>query len=283
MRDEPNPNNSDEQGCADGLIDGFAAFLLIEQGLSSETVETYTAEVTRFLGFIKERGWIVSAVRSEDVLAYLVARREDPHHTRHARTIAKALSILRKFLDWLLVTGVMTDNPAALIAAPKGEKNPPRVLSVGEIEKLLCVIDHSTTLGLRDRALFELIYSSGLRISEASTLPIDALSLSEGLVRVTGKGNKERIVPMAQETVYWIERYIRDSRPRLQRSSTHLLFLGARGGSISRREYGKDFIIGLTLRVLTHTCTHFVTPSLPIYWKEALIFARYKRCWDTPI
>ena len=243
----------------ESLLDSFASYLLIEQGLSPHTVESYVAESDRFLRWLKRRAVAFHALRAEHIIQFLIERRQDPLPERHFRTIAKALSIIRKFLDYLLQLEQIKDNPARLIPMPKGERNLPKALTIDEVERLLSAIDISNTLGLRDRALFELIYSSGLRISEASRLTIDALSDAKGLLHIVGKGSKERLVPLAQETLYWIKRYFQEARPQLQRQGTSFLFLNARGGALSRKGIWKRFRHWATvagIEAYVHTLRH---------------------------
>ncbi len=243
----------------ESLLDSFASFLLIEQGLSPQTVESYVAESSRFLHWLQQQAVTLPSLRAEHIIQFLVARRNDPSSERHSRTIAKVLSIIRKFLNYLLQLEQIEDNPAMLIPMPKGATGLPKVLAIAGVERLLNAIDISSALGLRDRALFELIYSCGLRISEASRLTVDALSRAKGLIHIVGKGSKERLVPLAQEAIYWIERYFQEGRPQLQREGSSLLFLNARGGALSRKGIWKRFrhwtsVAGIEAHV--HTLRH---------------------------
>ena len=159
------------------------------------------------------------------------------------RTISKMLSCLRGFFDYLVVERIREDNPTRVIDAPKIPIRVPGVLTVEDVDLFLDSIDSSTPLGLRDRALFELIYSCGLRISEAVDLTTHSLFPKEGLLRVVGKGNKERLVPLEGAALLWLERYLKESRPRLLKPGIpcRYLFINHRGKGISRKGIWKRF------------------------------------------
>ena len=137
--------------------------------------------------------------------------------------------------------GLRQDDPSQLIETPKQERVLPAVLAPEEVDRFLATIDPSTPRGLRDRALFELIYSCGLRISEAADLSFDRLYLSERVIRVIGKGRKERLVPFGEEAALWLERYIEEGRPALVKGRTDRVFLNQAGKGISRKGIWKRF------------------------------------------
>jgi integrase/recombinase XerD len=150
---------------------------------------------------------------------------------------------LRSFFQFLVLEGVRSDNPALSVDMPKTEQRAPGVLTVEEVEALLNHIDVDTPFGLRDRALFELIYSCGLRISEAVELTLERLHLDEGIIRVRGKGDKERFVPVGGEATRWLESYLEHGRPALTRPGRRntFLFLNHRGDGLSRKGMWKRF------------------------------------------
>ena len=154
------------------------------------------------------------------------------------RSNARLLSSLRAFYAWLLRRGVRGDDPTALLDPPKLPRSLPKALSESQIDALLAAPQVDTPLGLRDRAMFELMYAAGLRVSELVGLPANAVNLRQGVVRVTGKGSKERLVPLGEESQYWLEKYLAESRPRLAaKHSPDSLFLDGDRKAPSRQQF----------------------------------------------
>lgn len=241
------------------LLDRFRDYLAVELRLSRQTVETYMRECAAAEADATAMGKCIEELTTADIIDYLL-RRQNGDEPLDERTIAKGLSALRSFFQFCVLEDLRVDNPAMLVSSPKADHRLPGVLSVEEVERLLESIDISSSPGLRDRALFELIYSCGLRISEAVDLEVGNLFLSESLVRVVGKGDKERIVPLGEEAVRWIDRYLRDGRPHLARTqSERALFLNRRGARLSRKGMWKRFHevterLGIEAKV--HTLRH---------------------------
>ncbi|WP_339328439.1 site-specific tyrosine recombinase XerD [Luteimonas aquatica] len=161
--------------------------------------------------------------------------------TRHGwtqRSNARLLSALRAFFALQLRNGVRGDDPVALLEPPKLPRSLPKALSESQIEALLAAPDLAAPLGLRDRAMLELMYAAGLRVSELVELPAVAVNLRQGVLRVMGKGSKERLVPLGEESQHWLERYLGEARPQLAgKRSPEALFLGARGHAPTRQEF----------------------------------------------
>ena len=220
--------------------DMFESYLAVELGLSEETVTTYTREVRLFLDHLDSQEEKTETIASAGVIHYLIERQMN---NVDQRTISKIISGLRSFFKFLVLEKVREDNPAMEVDMPKVPKRIPRVLSREEIDDLLDGIDTTTPLGLRDRALFELIYSSGLRVSEAVVLKPQQLFIEEGLVRVIGKGDKERLVPLGEVSRYWLKRYMEEGRRSLIKSGVKAdrLFLSQRGAGLSRKGIWKRF------------------------------------------
>jgi integrase/recombinase XerD len=220
----------------------FEDYLMVELRLSPRTVETYVREGGLYLDYLDTQEVEATTQRSVDIIRYLVHRQTSDNGIEQ-RTIAKVLSALRSFFQFLVLEGLRNDNPALSVDMPKTEQRAPGVLSVEEVEALLGHIDVDTPHGLRDRALFELIYSCGLRISEAVELTLDRLYLEEGIIRVRGKGDRERFVPVGGEAVAWLERYLEYGRGELARPGrrTSYLFLNHRGNGLSRKGMWKRF------------------------------------------
>ena len=223
-------------------VQRFSDYLVTELRLSPRTVETYVRESGLFVSYLDARGESAVSVGVTSIADYLIDRQTRENGVDQ-RTVAKILSALRSFLQYLVLDEQRADNPALLVESPKMEYRVPGVLSIDEIEALLRAVDVSTPPGLRDRALFELIYSAGLRISEAVELTVAKVYLEEGVLRVRGKGNKERLVPMGPEAVRWLRQYLDKGRPELVRSHRRndKLFLNHLGGGLSRKGMWKRF------------------------------------------
>jgi integrase/recombinase XerD len=220
-------------------VTGFAGYLAAERGLAETTVSTYAAEARAFLAFLGASGREAAAAEPKDVSDYLAGRQVaniDP------RTLAKAASAIRSFYRYLVLDGRSDTNPARLVESPHVTMRIPRYLQAGEIDRLLDAIPVDGALGLRDRALFELIYSCGLRVTEAVSLTVDRVSLREAALRVMGKGSRERMVPMGERAKRELELYLSESRPSLAgRQASDSLFLGRGGRRLSRKTVWKAF------------------------------------------
>ncbi|MBF7681744.1 site-specific tyrosine recombinase XerD [Acinetobacter sp. B5B] len=153
------------------------------------------------------------------------------------RSIARILSALRSFFKFLREQKLRTDNPLAQHKSPKVGQSLPKDLSEHDVEALIHAPDITTTLGLRDRAMLEVLYASGLRVSELITLETDRLNLKQGFIRIKGKGNKERLVPVGINAIEWLEKYLNDARPTLYKSAIDYVFLTQNGGVMSRQNF----------------------------------------------
>ena len=242
---------------ADPVLAEFQDYLTAGLRLSRQTVSTYVRDCRAFLEWTAHHDMCHLTVGTGDVIDFLIARQIDEGIDQ--RTVAKIVSALRSLFHYLVLQGERLDNPAMLVELPRTVYRIPGVLSVEEVERLLAVVDISSPLGLRDRALFELIYSCGLRISEAVDLTLDRVFLKERLIRVRGKGDKERLVPMGEHARHWIRRSLDEARPRLARRPGSALFLNHRGGCLSRKGMWKRFrevaaLAGVEAKV--HTLRH---------------------------
>jgi len=217
----------------------FSAYLAAERRLSPTTVATYTSETQAFLSFLQAEGKTAAAASADDVSEWLVSRQVKDID---ARTLAKAASAIRAFFRFLVLEGRIDSNPARLVDAPRVAMRIPRYLAAEQIDALLDACDRSQPLGIRDRALFELIYSCGLRVTEAVRLTVDRVSLKESAVRVLGKGSRERLIPLGERAKRELSKYLADARPVLTgRASTSVLFLGRSGRMLSRKTIWKIF------------------------------------------
>lgn len=240
---------------ADRVLEAFEAYLHFRLGLADRTVEEYVREMRFFDAWRAEKDW--SKLSTEELSEYLGTRRQGGLGLRSG---ARALSILRQFFDYLVESGRREDNPLDKVESPKVTLQTPEVFSLVEVERLLAAIPQDSPEGLRDRALFELIYSAGLRVSEAAGLSLGKIFVSEGLICVLGKGDKERMVPLGRQALLWLNRWLAEGRPQLVKSnSPDSVFLNFRGGELSRKGIWKNFkgyaiLAGLEGKV--HTLRH---------------------------
>ncbi len=249
------------------LSSRYRAYLIAARKRSPLTAEVYLREAAMLERFLVFRGSTAEAATSAELLGYLVwrqsgaaatiasdgagrgadaaSRREnDPREspqTLSRKTMARVVSSVRAFYKFMRLEGLRIDDPSELIETPKQERVLPSVLPLEEVDRFLASIDSSTPRGLRDRALFELIYSCGLRISEAADLSFDRLYLRERVIRVIGKGRKERLVPFGEEAAMWLGRYIDEGRPSLAKGRSDRVFLNQAGKGISRKGIWKRF------------------------------------------
>jgi integrase/recombinase XerD len=239
------------------LLASYETYLRFQRGLSPRTVEEYVREAGFFDTLREKNGWTWETIGQPEVVEYLHTRR---FGGAGPRTAARILSVLRNCFEFLVFRQVRTDNPMDLVESPKLAPKTPEVFSLSEVEALLAVIPQDTPEGLRDRTLFELIYSAGLRVSEAASLAVDRLYLDEGLVCVIGKGDKERFIPLGGQALSWLRRYLAEARPVLVKDRrVTAVFLNFRGGDLSRKGIWKNFkqyavLAGLEGKV--HTLRH---------------------------
>ena len=204
-------------------IAAFLDAIWAENGLAKPTLASYRRDLEGFARWRNDRqGGLTKADRA-GLFDYLAMRTGQGYSQR---SNARLLSSLRAFYAWLLRRGVRKDDPTALLDPPKLPRSLPKALSESQIDALLAAPQIDTTLGLRDRAMLELMYAAGLRVSELVDLPANAVNLRQGVVRVTGKGSKERLVPLGEESQYWLEKYLAESRPQLAgKTAPESLFL----------------------------------------------------------
>ena len=215
------------------LIDNFIDELWLEKGLSKNTLSAYRHDISSFTVWYK--GSSLLEVQRVDLLDYLAKRLKDGYSSR---STARSLSSLRAFYNHITIKYNLKENPTSRIDSPKLGHSLPKTLSEEEVEKLIKAPDLDEDIGLRDRAMLEIIYACGLRVSELIKLDILNLNLRQGVIRVIGKGEKERLVPMGEEALYWVERYINNSRPNLLKDNkVSELFLSKRGSSMTRQTF----------------------------------------------
>jgi integrase/recombinase XerD len=219
------------------LLDRFSDGLWLNDGLARNTLDSYRRDVAQFAAWLREaqgKGLLEAAPADlQRHLAWQVeCRRAKP------RTTSRLVSALKRFFQFALREGLRGDDPASALDSPKLPRTLPKSLSEEEVEALLDAPDVSTAQGLRDRAMLETLYASGLRVSELVTLKTVQASLDMGVVRVLGKGSKERLTPLGEEAVSWIARYQREARPQLLGArKSDALFVTGRGGPMTRQAF----------------------------------------------
>jgi integrase/recombinase XerD len=214
------------------VLDRYLESLAVERGLSRNTVDAYRNDLSRLgeaLG--KKGGRDFLAATAADLSAHL---RELQRQGLSPRSSARALSAIRGFYDHLVASGERADNPAVNLLPPKLWKPLPKVLSEEEVERLLAAPDVATPLGLRDRAMLELLYATGLRVSELVGLTLPQLRLDAGFLIAFGKGSKERVVPVGEQAEHWVGRYLSDVRPGLAEGRHLTVFVNKNGARLSR-------------------------------------------------
>jgi len=216
------------------LLRSFADMLLVERGLSTNTTSAYRSDLIAFARWLGQGERALTDATRDDVHACLAARIDEG---RSARSAARFLSALRRFYGWCRREGRIAEDPTRLVAAPLRRRPLPTSMSEAEVRRLLEAPDTTTTLGLRDRAMLEMVYGCGLRVSEIVSVTVDQVNRRQGVVRLFGKGNKERLVPLGEHALGWLEQYERDARPVLMRARSDALFLSRRGGAMTRQSF----------------------------------------------
>ncbi|MCR4297767.1 MAG: site-specific tyrosine recombinase XerD [Gallionella sp.] len=219
------------------LLDEFCDNLWLEDGLSRNTLDSYRRDLTKFaLWLEQQRGASVLQTTHGDIQGYLahlfIEQKAKPSST------GRAISSLKRLFRYLLRQGKIATDPTLQIDTPKLPRNLPKSLTEQDVEQLLDAPDTQTPLGMRDRTMFEVLYATGLRVSELVTLRITQVSMDMGVVRVTGKGNKERLVPLGEEALDWLRRYLADGRSvLLGKQISDTLFVTARGEGMTRQMF----------------------------------------------
>lgn len=196
----------------DRLIEAFLDACWAERGLSGNTLRAYRSDLRALAMHLAGRKSSIARARRADLLDYLACRVDSGVKSR---TAARMLSSIRRFYAYLLRRGEIAEDPAERIDNPKLSRPLPKSLTEAEVTALLTAPDTGTDLGLRDRAMLEVLYATGLRVSELVGLRCEQLNLQQGVVRVTGKGDRERLVPLGDEAQHWVERYFSEARPAL--------------------------------------------------------------------
>ena len=198
------------------VIERFLDAAWAERGLSENTLKSYRYDLLQVAAFLHGRNSDLYSARREDLLAFLATQVQSG---RSPRSLSRYLSGIRQFYQWALREGRLQKDPSALIESPKLGRGLPKALNEGQVEALLEAPDTDTPLGLRDRTMLELMYATGLRVSELVGLELTSINFNQGVVRVMGKGGKERLVPLGEEAADWLRRYLEGARPELMKGA----------------------------------------------------------------
>jgi integrase/recombinase XerD len=251
------------------VISSFLMHVRVEKGLSANTISAYKRDLNKFEGFTRKRKLNLESVGRDDLVDFLAGLYRQK---LESRTVARQLVTLRNFFRFAQIQGLIAEDPSINLESPKIRRHLPGYLRLEEVEKLLEQPDSKTPTGLRDRAMLEVLYSTGLRVSELISLGVNDLDAKVGCVRCIGKGDKERIVPVGKKALGMVDKYLREGRPQLLRSakasSGPALFINRRGVALSRvgvwkilSAYGRraGLRIALTPHMLRHSfATHLL-------------------------
>ncbi|MDD5364026.1 MAG: site-specific tyrosine recombinase XerD [Gallionellaceae bacterium] len=245
---------------ADPDLDVFCDTLWLEDGLSPKSLESYRRDLRQFADWLARAGGSLAGAGAGEIQQFLADR--TLRQGVAARSLARQLSALKRYYRWLLRQGRRGDDPTLNIEAPRLPRPLPKSLTETDVEALLAAPDVEQPLGLRDRAMLELLYACGLRVSELVGLPLSGLGLREGVVRVMGKGAKERLVPMGEEALDWLQRYLAEARPALLAGRpSDALFVTARAGAMTRQAFWYAIkrhagVAGIVTPLSPHTLRH---------------------------
>ena len=251
------------------LIASYLMHVRVEKGLSANTISAYKRDLQKFDEFARKRKLTLETVGRDDLVDFLAGLYR---LKLESRTVARQLVTLRNFFRFAQIQELIPEDPSINLESPKIRRHLPGYLRLEEVEKLLEQPDAKTPMGLRDRAMLEVLYSTGLRVSELTSLGVNDLDTKVGCVRCIGKGDKERIVPVGKKALGMVDKYLREGRPQLLRnakaSSGPALFINRRGAALSRvgvwkilSAYGRraGLRVALTPHMLRHSfATHLL-------------------------
>ena len=245
------------------LLDEFSDSLWLEDGLSRNTLDSYRNDLRLFSEWLKTRNHNDARVLTEathsDLLEFLASR---VSARMKASTTSRELSSLKRFYRYLLRQGKISTDPSLNIETPKLVRSLPETLTEEEVEQLLSMPDIKQPLGLRDRAMLEVLYATGLRVSELINLKYSQVSMDAGILRVMGKGRKERLTPLGEESLHWLKRYTKEARPELLNDIvTDTIFVTMRGAAMTRQAFWYlirryALLVGITKQLSPHTLRH---------------------------
>lgn len=245
----------------DELIDDFERYLLIDQGKSLNTIQSYIRDLRKFVDYINKQDIVlISDVNQDNIQLYLIKLNQEGFASS---TTNRVISALRNFFVFLMKENKIDHNPMELIQGAKTGSKLPQTLSMKEIDRLLGAPDTNTNNGIRDRAILEIMYATGLRVSELVHLKLSELHLEIGFIQTIGKGDKERIIPIGEEAIFWVKKYLEEVYPvyAQKASNSATLFLTQRGKQFTRQGIWKNLkkyvqISGIKQDVSPHILRH---------------------------
>nr|WP_222932124.1 site-specific tyrosine recombinase XerD [Pseudomonas oryzihabitans] len=241
------------------MIEEFLDALWLEKGLSPHTRSAYRTDLLAFARWLEGRGLTLESVGRDAVLDHLGWRLSQGYQ---ARSTARFLSGLRSFYKYAVREGRLAEDPTLLVSMPQLGAPLPKSLSEADVEALLAAPDTEDTLGLRDRTMLEVLYATGLRVTELISLTLDEINLREGSLRVFGKGSKERLIPLGEEAIAWLESYLKTARPLLLGGQPgDILFPSQRGTPMTRQTFWHRIklhaqVAGIRTSLSPHTLRH---------------------------
>lgn len=242
------------------ILMDYLHYLKVERGLSENTINSYGIDLKLFLEYLRENEIpSFKQVNKEVIVNYM---QSEKNNNKANSSILRSVSSLRKFFQYLAQEKIIEKDPMLLIDTPKKKQHLPQVLTKEEVEKLLRSPNTGQVLGLRDRAMLELIYATGLRISEIINLKLEDLHLTMGTLQTLGKGHKERIVPVGDEAIKWVNCYLEEARPKLlKQKRSNYLFLNFHGNNLTRQGVWKNLKAevrkaGIQKNITPHTLRH---------------------------
>jgi len=240
------------------ILQSFLDFLSVEKGLSSNTVFSYSRDLRKFFQFLKKEKIQPLKAKEEDLARFI---QQKSRAGLSPRSLARLISSLKSLYRFLVLDGIVTKNPAVNLSSPKIWFKLPQFLTVEEVELLLRQPEETSVRGIRDKAMLELLYATGLRVSELVALKLKELNLEDGFLLCRGKGGKERIVPVGGMALQAVDRYLDKARSRLLKRPDDSLFLTGRGGGFTRQGFWKllkSYVkkAGLDLKISPHILRH---------------------------
>lgn len=243
----------------ENLIRSYLNYARIERSLATSTISSYRRDLEQFGAYVEKHKIPITEVERNDIVEFLITLYE---RKLDARSVARYLVSIRQFFRFLMMEEIVTEDPASTIEAPKTRQALPVFLSVKEVERLLEVPDQTTKEGIRDRALIELMYSTGIRVSELCGLCVGDIQMQSGRLRCVGKGNKERLVPVGRSALAAVQRYLDEARPQFLKGKVcNHIFLSKRARPLNRvavwlllSGYGRQ--VGLRRPLKPHTLRH---------------------------
>ncbi|WP_161877973.1 site-specific tyrosine recombinase XerD [Alkalibacterium sp. MB6] len=243
-------------------LDEYLLFLIIEKGLAENTVDSYKRDIEQYLLYLEKNQ--IKEWKEIDRYLLLNYFSDEKKAKKSDNTIIRMFSSLRKFHQFLKQENITDEDPMLFVKTPKKAETLPKIISMDHIERLIQTPDTSKPIGVRDRTILEVLYATGLRISELTSLTVDDIHLSMKLIQVVGKGNKERLIPIGEQAAKWLDYYLTTTRPLLMKKAVKespIIFLNARGTPLTRQGIWKNLkqlaqTAGISGNISPHTLRH---------------------------